>query len=66
MPRKRHLGKIRPKITVQTDSSEDTYWHKEIEELMKRGYSYPIAYALISKKKIQELFEKDVRVINGR
>jgi hypothetical protein len=66
MPRKKKLVKIRPQITEQKAPSDDPYWHKEVEELMKLGYSFPIAYSLVSKRKIQELFEKDVRVTNGR
>lgn len=66
MPRKRPNSKIRPQITLQKEPVEDMYWFKEIEETMKLGYSYQVAYALVSKKKIQELFDKDVRITEGR
>lgn len=66
MPRKRPPAKIRPQITIQNNPPDDTYWYNEIQELMKKGYSYKIAYELVSKKKIQELFEKDVRVNSNR
>lgn len=66
MPRKRPPSKIRPQITTQIKLSQDMYWGKEIEDMMKLGYSYEMAYALVSKQKIQELFDKDVRIANGR
>ncbi len=66
MTRKRRSKKISPQITLQNNSSQDMYWGKDIEDTMKLGYSYKIAYALVSKKKIQELFDNDVRIINGR
>ena len=37
-------------------------WEKKIEEMMEQGYSYEVAHAIISKRKIQELFDKDARV----
>ena len=66
MPRKKPSSKIRIPITVQKAPVQDMYWHQEIQETMKLGYSYQIAYALVSKKKIQELFDKDVKIIDGR
>lgn len=66
MPRKRSSNKILPKITLQKTPSQDMYWGKDIEDTMKLGYSYKIAYALVSKRKIQELFDKDVRIEDGR
>lgn len=42
------------------------YWGKEIEDTMKLGYSYEVAYALVSKAKVQELFENDVRISERR
>lgn len=58
--------KIRPKIPVQKAPSQDMYWHKEIEDTMKLGYSYEVAYAIVSKQKIRELFDKDEKIIDGR
>lgn len=66
MPPKKRPAKIRPQITIEKPPVEDLYWHNEIEEMIKQGYSYKMAYALVSKKKIRELFEKDVKIINGR
>lgn len=66
MPSKKRPPKIRPQITVEKAPVQDMYWHQEIENTMKLGYSYQIAYALVSKKKIQELFEKDVKIVDGR
>jgi hypothetical protein len=66
MPGKKRPTKIRPQISGQKPPSQDMYWTKEIEETMKLGYSYEIAYALVSKEKIQELFEKDIKIIDGR
>ncbi len=63
---KRHSKKIRPQTNLQNNSSQDMYWGKEIEDMMKLGYSYQLAYALVSKEKIQELFDKDVRIVGGR
>lgn len=65
MSRKKRPSKIRPQITVKPPV-EDMYWCKDIEEMMKQGYSYQMAYALVSKKKIQELFDKDVKIVDGR
>ena len=39
--------------------TQDAYWTREIEETMKLGYSYEVAYAMVSKRKIQEFFDKD-------
>lgn len=66
MPRRKKLSKISPQITVQKVQAQDMYWTKEILDTMKLGYSYELAYALVSKKKIQELFENDVRINDGR
>lgn len=66
MPRKRLCSKIRPQITVQKAPSQDMYWGKDIEDMMKLGYRYEVAYALVSKEKIRELFENDVRIADGR
>lgn len=66
MPRKRPSSKKRPQITVQKAPFQDMYWGKDIEDTMKLGYSYEIAYALVSKRKIQELFDNDVRITDGR
>jgi hypothetical protein len=63
---KRRSKKIRPQTNLQNNSSQDMYWGKEIEDMMKLGYSYKLAYALVSKEKIQELFDKDVRITGGR
>jgi len=41
---------------------QDIYWTKEIEETMKLGYSQEVAYGIVSKRKIKELFEKDRKV----
>ena len=35
---------------------------QKIEETMKLGYSYEVAYAIVSKMRIQELFERDVKI----
>ena len=48
------------------NQARDSYWTKEIEETMKLGYPYEVAYAMISKRKIQELFEKDIKINCGR
>lgn len=37
-------------------------WEKQIEEMMELGYSYEVAYAIISRRRIQELFDKDGKV----
>jgi len=37
-------------------------WEKKIEEMMKLGYSYEVAYAIVSRRRIQELFDKDAKV----
>lgn len=66
MPRKRKNTKIVPQIICERTISQDMYWGKEIEDMMKLGYSYELAYALVSKEKIKELFDKDVRIIDGR
>jgi hypothetical protein len=39
-----------------------TTWEKKIEEMMELGYSYEVAYAIISRRRIQELFDKDAKV----
>jgi hypothetical protein len=41
---------------------EETIWTQKIEETMKLGYSYEVAYAIVSKIRIQELFERDVKI----
>jgi len=66
MPSKNRNTKIRPKITLQKIPEQDMYWGKDIEDMMMLGYSYEVAYALVSKKKIQELFENDIRIADGR
>lgn len=66
MPSKNRNTKIRPKITLHNPTVPDMYWGKEIEDTMKLGYPYEIAYALVSKAKVQELFENDVRIVDGR
>ena len=48
------------------NQARDAYWTKEIEETMKLGYPYEVAYAMVSKRKIQELFEKDIKINCGR
>jgi len=52
--------------SAQKPPQKDTYWDKEIEEMMQLGYSYEVAYAIVSKRKIQELFDKDVKINDGR
>jgi hypothetical protein len=37
-------------------------WEKKIEQMVGQGYSYEVAYAIISRRRIQELFDKDAKV----
>lgn len=47
-------------------SYESPDWNKEIQDMIKKGYSYELAYALISKRKVQEMFDKDIRINEDR
>lgn len=58
-----HQKKEKP---VRKTLQQDRYWEKEIEETMKFGYSYEVAYAIVSKRKIQELFDKDIKINHGK
>ncbi len=51
---------------VQEPPQQEVYWEKKIKKLMERGNSYAIAYAMVSKRRIQELFEKDVKINDER
>jgi len=63
--KKRHA--LPEKENSQQDAiQQDIYWTKEIEEAMKLGYSYEVAYGIVSKRKIQEFFEKDRKINLGR
>ncbi len=40
----------------------DMYWKNQIQEMLKLGYPYEVASSIVSKRKIQELFDKDVKI----
>lgn len=50
----------------QKPLQKDMTWEKQIEEMIKFGYPYEIACAIVSKRRIRELFEKDVKVHCGK
>ena len=41
---------------------QEMIWEQKVEETMKLGYSYEVAYAIVSKIRIKDLFERDIKI----
>lgn len=62
---KKHTWRQKEKPQQDT-TQQDIYWTKEIEKTMSLVYSYEVAYAMVSKRKIQEFFEADIKINCGK
>ena len=51
-----------PYNSEQDSFHGDMYWKNQIQEMVKLGYPYAVASSIVSKRKIQELFDKDVKI----
>jgi hypothetical protein len=58
MPNQSHKNDSLKNNAIQ----QEMIWTQKIQETMKLGYSYEMAYAIVSKIRIRELFERDVKI----